>query len=223
MRFFVRWVAAVCAAVLVIGIISFEPASAATYPQAFFGTGTRALILGDSITYISASDYRTSTPLGTAHALAIDGVPGRRLEDAQPDANAYAPANVKILVIDLGTNDAIPLSVDGRTATPPGTFALQLNKMVKTFPGACVVLVTMNDHTGTPTDGSRQGGDQYNVNAHALNQYIKGYPHVADWNFLLNDQPDPRAWLTTGSWVHPSTAGRVALVNLVNKRVASSC
>ena len=160
--------------------------------------GTKIAIIGDSITYVSDASFHAQ--LDETHSVSVDGKPGMKVADLQDDATEYARTHPDVVVINLGTND-------GAAAATPLSAALGLLYMASKFPDACVVLTTLNTHTGSP------GLNAFSAD---LNTGIRQGRFV-DWDAI--------AWARgmTYDTVHPSRDGADILAELTADVVARAC
>ena len=183
----------------------------------YVGIGPKMAMLGDSITSIGKA-YLTAE-LSSSYALSVTGLPGAVTAKLQPYAADYTPTLPDRVVINLGTNDAA-------LGTPGAEVDNELASMAATFAGSCVVVVTINAHTGPPPVGSTQGGADFNTRAQSLNDFIRAtFPHVVDWDaaLLAHNQADPTVpWLLPDQQVHPNAAGFAALGDLI-RTAAAAC
>ena len=181
---------------------------------AYQGTGPKLAFIGDSIIYSGGTTLRST--FSPSYLVSVLGLTGRRIEDLQTAATAYAGTKPAKVVINLGTNDAVD------PVTPTASADASLSSMAAKFPTSCVAVMTIAEHTSAPTNGSKQGGPVFNAAAHAMNLYIRStFAHVVDWDaalyaHMLADPAKLDPWMLPNDQIHPSQSGFNAMAQLVS-------
>jgi lysophospholipase L1-like esterase len=166
----------------------------------------RVAVLGDSITFQSQAAIRTA--LASVDDLTVIGRSGLTIEGLLPDARDVARTMPDVVVIDLGTNDALKGVTTSRSID-------RFDAMLDLFPRAVCILVTVNTRLGDTDDITR---------ARAINAYIEGTGRpVVDWDgtlaaALADDGSEPMLI----DLVHPSTHGQAVLAGLIGGAVADA-
>jgi lysophospholipase L1-like esterase len=137
------------------------------------GEGQKVFVIGDSITALEAQEL--SAQISGAYALDTFGKWGARIDEQIPTAKLVAEGRIQIVVINLGTNDAIQ---EHDTAASLAS----MRQMLDLFPAStCIVLVNINERMITGA------GKNVTAPAKALNagfsELAKEYPNVEllDW------------------------------------------
>lgn len=181
---------------------------------AFRDDRPKVVLMGDSITYISAPAFKKE--LKGSYELVVSGTPKRRADERVEDAAVLDATHPDAVVVNLGTNDVL----QGR---PPQSAADALEKIGKTFADAeCVVLVTVNENMFNAERASL-GPD-----AKALNQEILAMAEKHGWGVVRWDEI-VRRYLAEGEkqghlsvdTVHPRPVGRKLLADAYGKALAS--
>ncbi len=190
-----------------------SPAAATEYRQSisqlFRGTGQPKLqFVGDSILWMSSSVMNER--FGSRYDVAINAGIGDDTVAQATTVAASAALDPKIVVVDLGTNDAVRLN-HARPYSPRQTLA-EVTGRFQQFsqaypPGTCVVFVTVNTHNASWNPAG----------AKAINAYlVSHFAHIADWNAVWSpsyfDQRDSP---------HPNPKGRRALAAVIDRAVAA--
>lgn len=172
----------------------------------------RALLLGDSITWISSSEL---SRLQDQYRVTIDGWPGYRVDEMiEPAQQAIAADRPDRAVVNLGTNDVLQ-------GTPIDTSFTSFDRLAGLLGRACVRVVTVNEQM--------QGTDSpVRPRAVAFNRRLRdwaaerGYG-VIDWSAAVREHEqagEPGGPLTTDS-VHPNPAGGALLTDLYRDGLAT--
>ncbi len=160
----------------------------------------RVVVIGDSITYISAAAIKKK--LAAVKDLTVDGRFGFTIEQQMPDAGLLAMTKPDVVVINLGTNDADL----GLSKTDS---AQQMDSMLELFPLATRAVVTVNTHFGT---------DDCRLRAQAINDHIRSRGvTVIDWDAAMGDEIAaglPDGPMTTDT-IHPTVLGQRILAGLI--------
>lgn len=164
--------------------------------------------VGDSITVMSAPDIHAR--YDATYSVTIGAAIGLDTYLAAPMVAAAAAAKPKVAFIDLGTNDAQRMGQDfgpGDPAQTPESVNARLDTFAAEFPATtCVVFVTVNTHN--PSWGP--------VAAQAINDHVRTFAHVADWDAAWN----PADYATADN-PHPTAAGRQHLLDVEAAAMAS--
>jgi hypothetical protein len=163
-------------------------------------------VVGDSISEQSAEQIEQV--LGAENDVRIEARIGRTFESSQDEADAVAAESPEIVIIELGTNDVW-------TEQPLDAVSGEIEEMLDKFSDACVIMVTVNEHTRNAR--SLDGTLFDNAHAHELNEEIReSTTRIVDWNAEANT--DPGRYLDAGT-VHPTPAGRSLLATLMDQAV----
>ena len=144
--------------------------------KSYTGSGPKVAILGDSLTALEWNDLYDS--LDRDHAVEIGAWYGEGYNAGKfseglgaallpATAKGFATSHPAVVVLAIGTNDALY-----RRSTPQALAAMQT--MVAEFRGACMVGVTLPEHSGV------KGWS--NAEAHTLNVAMRKWAdQVVDW------------------------------------------
>lgn len=148
--------------------------------------GPRVGVLGDSVTSIS-SGHIDQLLRFFGWRVSMVAEPSKRVEEMQDYATQYADTDPDIMVINLGTNDALH--------SPEDAIA-ELEQMWAKFPNACQVPVTIAETT-TVT--------HFDEAASQINDWIySNFPeeNIADWADVHANNSN-----ITHNSVHPNSEG----------------
>jgi|GEM_PF-2652565 lysophospholipase L1-like esterase len=169
----------------------------------YVGTGPRVAVIGDSITFLSVDAINAA--LRPRFAPGITAVIGIKTDAQLVTAKRYAATHPDIVVIDLGTND-----VTQHDAFE--SYRHELGSMVGLFPQSCVVVTTITTHT--------PGDDAFAQRAAKYNEYLRTFPHVADWDAVVGQALQAGQHILT-DLVHPNPAGQRLYAGLVAQAVSA--
>ena len=169
-------------------------------------------VVGDSITQLSTT--RFVERLRTAWSVSVQGFSGLFVGELAPNATRYAATEPDQVVINLGSNDAHEL-------VPTAQSVADMQALIGLFPEAdCIHLTTITTSSGLPstTDGGHRLNDELRAMALADPRV-----RIIDWAAAV--AAHQAAGNPGGSWtfdgIHPSTAGREALVGMVETALAA--
>lgn len=175
---------------------------------------TTVAVVGDSITHEAEAELRAA--LGTipdVTVTALVGRPGGTFADLQDDADEVAASVPDIVVINLGSNDALK-QVDTET-----TLA-EVDAMCDKFPESLIVAVAVT---------TRFTDSWFDVRAQAVNDHLRagrderGVPAaVVAWDEIVaaDDAAAPAGDPILTDGLHPSLRGRARLARAVADTVA---
>ncbi len=185
--------------------------------EPYVGSGPTVAMIGDSITYWSASAIGPA--LGAVgFRSSVSGVQGLTTLDASWVVGHYAAAPPSVLVVELGTND-LSYMARGLPGYTMAEVQARLAAVVDRFPTSCVVVSTVSAHRSAAW---RPEWQAYNERAGELNTWVHAtFPRVLDWEQAVADS------LANGSpiladEVHPNDAG-IAVLAQLTAQAASSC
>src|SRR4051794_6951422 len=158
-------------------------------------------MIGDSITYISADAINAE--MRSHDAVSITAVPGIKADAQHVTAERYVPTQPRVVVIALGTNDAL----QGDSAE---SFQDEMASMIALFPQSCVVVTTLTTTTGS---------EQFSKRATEYDTYLRTLPHVMDWDSAVN-QAQQEARIVMGDHVHPNAEGQRLFAQRMAQAVA---
>jgi hypothetical protein len=158
--------------------------------SAYEGTGPRVAVIGDSITVISAEDIHAA--LHPEYASSITAAIGIKTDAQLVTAQRYVATDPSVVVINLGTNDV-------SAHDSPESFRHEMDAIVGLFPDRCVVVTTLT--TQPPVS------KEFAARAAAYNEYLRTFPHVADWDAVLAQAVRNGEQLTSDG-VHPNDEGQ---------------
>jgi lysophospholipase L1-like esterase len=166
--------------------------------RTYIGHGSKVVVLGDSLT--ASEWYRLYGTLDQDHAVAITALVGEGYDRGTlatkfgPSgslsfaAARYARMDPQVVVLAIGTNDAW-----NRRPIAPALAAM--HAMVGGFHGACLVGVTLPEHSRVP--------GWSNAEAHVLNEATRGWAdQIVDWASLST-----RTGVLASDGIHTTTAG----------------
>jgi acyl-CoA thioesterase-1 len=172
--------------------------------SAYEGSGPQLAVLGDSITFVSAEAIDAA--LKPRYALSMSAVVGVKTDGQMATAKRYAGTRPDVVVINLGTNDALQgVDVD--------RYEREMAKMVSMFPDSCVIVTTIVTHPIDPTD--------YEQRAAAYDAYLRTLPHVADWDARVAKASRTGLQYLADA-VHPNADGQRAYAELI-RETADAC
>ncbi len=168
---------------------------------------TTVAVLGDSITHEAEAELRAALgALPGVTVTAIVGRPGGTFADLQDDADEVSASVPDVVVINLGSNDALK-----QVATE--TTLAELEAMYEKFPESMVVAVAVT---------TRFTDSWFDVRAQAVNDHLRarrdqwGVPAaVVAWDEIVAADD---AILHDG--LHPTARGRARLAGAVAEAVA---
>ena len=173
----------------------------------------RALLVGDSITWLSAQAFSAS--LQSEYRLSIDGRPGLRADEmVGPLRDGIAADGPDRVVVNLGTNDVIQSWPIEKTMDAFDEMAYLLGRR-------CVRVVTINEHMHAPEPGISARAAALNVR---LREWAAQHGYgVIDWNRTVEEHAatnDGREPLLSDS-VHPTAYGSGVLTDLYRDGLAT--
>jgi hypothetical protein len=158
-------------------------------------------VVGDSITYQATDDLNAQ--FQSAYQVRIDGSSGASSQYMSSRAQAAAASGPDVAVVELGTNDPVPLY--GLTLAQSETW---LETIDGWFPlTTCVVFVTPWSGTVSRPPGALAAIDQFERSTFA---------RIADWDAAAT--PDDYAG---GDGIHPNSSGRQHLMQVEAAAVAT--
>jgi len=173
------------------------------------GEARSLTVVGDSLSVLGRQPIRDS--LGRAGwKVLIDAFPGRTTADQIP-AMRYASSDpARVVIIELGTNDAIQIS-EGHLE-PAHAFA-SIDQALDLFAGRCIVWVTPD------RDPQRRGAMNGTRIAAELTAQAAKRPnlHIADFASVLADHPE----YLLDDQVHLTDDGSQALADLMTDAIAT--
>jgi len=171
-----------------VAITVAESGYVPTLVQPYQGAGmTRVTIVGDSITALSADALHRQ--LDAWYLVSIDGRSGYTAEQQQPSLDEMIAMRPDVMVINLGTNDALKGTVAEVAISTLSAARGRLEAQ-----GTTVVFVTLTTDTDNPAA---------NNIAAAVNAWIRSQENVVDWDRAVATSIASGALLTSDS-VHPT-------------------
>ena len=169
----------------------------------------RLAIFGDSISAISRPQLRAR--LSPGHRLTIAAVHGIDTEAMAPRLESASDDPPDIVVIELGTNDAVCRDRCSDTPIGPHFDAAAVNARFDHFaarfpPTTCTIFVNVNTHA------ARWGP----ANAEQIDVHLSTFPRVVDWDGAW--QPE---WFDDPADPHPNVEGRETLAGMFADKVAT--
>jgi len=176
-------------------------------------------VLGDSITFESETELRVALEAGTVVDLtAVVGRPGKTFAELLADAEQIATTGPDLVVINLGTNDALK-------SVPIGDTRLALDALYAALPDALIVAVAVT---------TRFSDSPFDVRAQAINDRLRAGCRdrarpvaVVAWDEIVAaddanraDSPAHDPILSDG--LHPTPRGRARLADAIAVAVAGA-
>jgi hypothetical protein len=160
----------------------------------------RVSVIGDSITFLSEGAIHAA--LDSDHDVVVNGIPGIKVAGQLAAARQAALERPDVVVINLGTNDVL-------SQREPADVTHDLQATASEFgPTSCVVFVNLTTLVSNA---------DFEQRATAVNRWISGQFHVADWNSVVTEA-GPLANVTTDT-VHPTEHGQALLAQLIRQQV----
>jgi hypothetical protein len=174
----------------------------------------KVAVLGDSIT--DQSSAYIGAALRRSYATSITAVSGISVQGQQFAADKYALAKPSVLLVELGTNDAIHFVTNRQTVLG---FKLDLARLTAKFPSSCVVVTTVTTHrpgTNTAIIAFDSAARQFNDYMHANDA------HVVEWDAAVGAADAAGQPIVISDSVHPTLAGSQLLAQL-DKAAVDGC
>jgi lysophospholipase L1-like esterase len=165
-------------------------------------TGPTVAVIGDSITFLSATPIRAGLRADN-HRVLLTGRIGYTAAQLAPDVAQFATHHPRVVLFELGTND-VTQSYTG--ASSAAAFEQVMAGYLHQFPGACLIATTVSSHRPFAS---------MNRTAVAINAWIRAnFTHVIDWDGYEWAQRQQGHAIVDGDLVHPNPEGQQDLANL---------
>ena len=174
-------------------------------------------VLGDSITFESETELRAALAEATAVDLtALVGRPGKTFAELLADGERIAATDPDLVVINLGTNDALK-------GVPVEDTRLDLDALYAALPDALIVAVAVT---------TRFSGSPFDVRAQAINDRLRAGCRdgarpvaVVAWDQIVaaddaNQADSPALDPILSDGLHPTPRGRARLADAIAAAVA---
>jgi lysophospholipase L1-like esterase len=163
--------------------------------------GVSVAIVGDSITFLSTADIDQDLTAAGYDSTVVGRI-GETAADVRGDVADAARRHPRIVLLELGTNDAT------RSATGDGSaadFEHWMQHYIDELPGACLIATTVTEHRPSAT---------MNATAHAINSWIEvHFTHIVDWDAFEWAKRESGIALVKDD-VHPNARGASDLAQL---------
>jgi lysophospholipase L1-like esterase len=162
----------------------------------------RVAVVGDSITYLSASDI-TEDLEGMGYDPSVVGKIGYTAAQVAPNVTAARGQDPAIVLFELGTND---VTRSDRGQGSAADFERWMNSYIAQFPHSCLIATTVSSHR--PSLTMDRTADEINAWLH------QKFALVVDWNSYEWSQRQKDIAIVEPDEVHPNEVGQAALAQL---------